>query len=181
MEMEKASAIQKPSRLGQPQVRSGEPRGTGSISLLDSRLPSVPIWAFSDRSCNRCRRRCLVMLSGLSGRKVLAERQKGWVEIWTQPVGFKTSHLFFPSRRSEKYNHGFWSLFLYNLTTFGLISRVQGAQFALRDRHPKRAGPGCRSQAGRLATCGPAVFFISYRRKTGALEMACYQPPPDGA
>lgn len=175
--MEKASAIQKPSRLGQPQVRSGEPRGTGSISLLDSRLPSVPIWAFSDRSCNRCRRRGLVMLSGLSGRKVLAERQKGRVEIWIRTVGFKTSHLFFPSRRSEKYNHGFWSLFLH--LGLSAVSRAPNSPSEIGTQ--KGLGPGYRSQAGRLATCGPAVFFISYRRKTGALEIACYQPPPDGA
>lgn len=61
MEIEKASAIQNPNRLGHPQVRSGEPTGMGSKSLLDSRLPSVPSWAFSDRSCSRSRDRGLIV------------------------------------------------------------------------------------------------------------------------
>lgn len=55
MEIEKASAIQNPSKLGHPHVRCGESSGTGSRSLFDMRLPSVPYWSPSERSSSRRR------------------------------------------------------------------------------------------------------------------------------
>lgn len=51
IEIEKASATQKPSRLGHVHVLSGDPKGIGSMSLFET-FPSSS--GFSERSTSRC-------------------------------------------------------------------------------------------------------------------------------
>lgn len=61
MEIEKASAIQKPRRDGHVHVRSGEPNGTGSCSLLVDIWSSEP-FEYADWTASRCLKLMLLMI-----------------------------------------------------------------------------------------------------------------------
>jgi hypothetical protein len=64
MEMEKASAIQKPKREGHAHLRSGESNGTGSRSLLEGR-PLTPVEKEPGSDCSSifCRMRLRTILA----------------------------------------------------------------------------------------------------------------------